>query len=572
MKQVTYQMRGMVTEAMIPAITASCESLAGVKNVSIRVGVPEENISLIMLTLDGEPTPDLERDLTAIMNAKGLELSLPALGAEETARIIVANVRRDAAADRPIGHSVPETNTFSSDRKPEAERYVPATPEKRERKVSLAAAVSTVITAVIIAILATFAITSAYIRSDVPHTGSTGQGSEADAFAELDVIDRLFRSLTMQELDDEALLTAVLKGYVAATGDVYAEYFTAEEFAEQTSSQNGEMCGIGISVVNSLITVEGVEYQAIVVANVYADSPAEEAGVMPGDAIMYVGVGDDRVLVNSIGYTEALNRLKGEENTECAFTVYRRPRGDDTAAYEPVEITAVRRKFTTHSVMGHVCETDPTVGVVEMISFDNTTAPQFTAVVDELRAAGCTYFVFDLRNNPGGLLTAVEDVLVYFLQEGDLMISTKDNAGNEEKTYLTVSGGKVTCGSGDLTAEDVGKYRNLTFAVLVNEYSASAAELFTANIRDYGLGKVVGVTTYGKGSMQTTYSLTRYGYDGALKLTTRHYFPPCGEGYDGIGITPDVEVELSEEALKYNINLLPEELDNQLQEAIRTMK
>ena len=93
-------------------------------------------------------------------------------------------------------------------------------------------------------------------------------------------------------------------------------------------------------------------------------------------------------------------------------------------------------------------------------------------------------------------------------------------------------------------------------------------------MRDYKLAKIVGVTTYGKGSMQTTFSLARYGYDGALKLTTAHYFPPCGEGYDGIGITPSdgKQTPLSEEALKYNINLLPDELDNQLEEAIKTMK
>ena len=113
---------------------------------------------------------------------------------------------------------------------------------------------------------------------------------------------------------------------------------------------------------------------------------------------------------------------------------------------------------------------------------------------------------------------------------------------------------------------------DLKFSVLVNKFSASAAELFTANIRDYELGRIVGVKTYGKGSMQTTFSLSRYGYDGALKLTTAYYFPPCGEGYDGIGITPHVIVELSEEAEQYNINLLPDHLDNQLSAAISTMK
>jgi carboxyl-terminal processing protease len=307
---------------------------------------------------------------------------------------------------------------------------------------------------------------------------------------------------------------------------------------------------------------------------VYPDSPAEAAGVLPGDYIMFVGLGEDRVLVQTIGYTEALNRMRGKEGTECSFTVYRRPQGaDESAAYEEVEITAIRQKITTRSVVSHVHENDSTVGIVKMISFDNTTLAQITDAIESLKAAGCQYFVFDLRNNPGGLLTSVEDVLTLFLQEGDTVISTKDSAGNESVTKIAVNAkGHVTCGSGVLTREDIGKYRDLKFSLLVNGYSASAAELFTANIRDYELGKIVGTKTYGKGSMQTTFSLARYGYDGALKLTTAHYFPPCGEGYDGIGITPHVEVSLSEEAQKYNINLLPDSLDNQLTAAIETMK
>ena len=440
---------------------------------------------------------------------------------------------------------------------------------------SLTAAVSTVITAVVLAVLVTFSLTRAYMQDELPNVIQPGQGSvEEDAFAELDVIDRLFRSLTMmEELDDEAIITSVLKGYVAATGDLYAEYFTAEEFKEQTSSQNGEMCGIGVSVVNDVLAVNGMTYQVITVANVYPDSPAEAAGVLPGDHIMFVGVGEDKTLVQSIGYTEALNRMRGEEGSDCVFTAYRFKPGADDSSYEEVEITVTRQKITTRSVIGRVHAEDPTVGVIKMTGFDNTTLEQFTDAVETLKAEGCTRFVFDLRNNPGGLLTSVQDVLILFLQEGDTVISTKNSAGEETVTKIAVDDkGYVTCGSGVLKKEDIGKYRNLEFSVLVNEFSASAAELFTANIRDYELGKVVGMKTYGKGSMQTTYSLSRYGYDGALKLTTAHYFPPCGEGYDGIGITPHVEVALSEEAKKYNINLLPDGLDNQLAAAIDTMK
>ena len=124
----------------------------------------------------------------------------------------------------------------------------------------------------------------------------------------------------------------------------------------------------------------------------------------------------------------------------------------------------------------------------------------------------------------------------------------------------------------DITRKDIGKYKDLKFAVITNGNTASAAELFTATVRDYDLGPIVGETTYGKGCMQSIFSLSYYGFDGGLKLTTKMYFPASGEGYHGIGITPDVPVELSEEAKQYNIYVLPEQLDNQLQTAIDQLK
>ena len=561
MKQVTYEIRGVVTEAMIPAMTASCESLPGVRGVQITVS-DDGDIARLTLAIPDISTDRMEQDLVRIMNAKGLELTLPALSESDEPPV---------PPPPPVAETPPPKNPYAA-----PNRYVASPPPKEGKRISLTAALSTVITAVILAVLVTFSLTRSYMKKDLPTVVQPGQSSEAeDKFAELDVIDRLFRSLTVAEgLDDEAILASVLKGYVAATGDAYAEYFTAEEFAEQTSSQNGEMCGIGVSVVNDILTVDGIPYQVITVANVYPDSPAEAAGVLPGDHIMFVGTGENKTLVQTIGYTEALNRMKGVEGSECAFTVYRRaPGADESAPYEQEEITAIRQKITTRSVIGRVHAEDPTVGIIKMTGFDNTTLPQLTEAVESLKTAGCEYFIFDLRNNPGGLLTSVEDVLTLFLQEGDTVISTKNSAGEESVTKIAVNAkGYVTCGSGILTKEDIGKYRDLKFSVIVNGFSASAAELFTANIRDYELGTIVGTKTYGKGSMQTTLSLSKYGYDGALKLTTAHYFPPCGEGYDGIGITPHLEVALSEEALKYNINLLPDELDNQLRAAIDIMK
>ena len=291
---------------------------------------------------------------------------------------------------------------------------------------------------------------------------------------------------------------------------------------------------------------------------------------MPGDHIMYVVDGETRTSVNEIGYTEALNRMRGEEGTTLSFIVLRT---NAEGQYEEVEITATRRKLTTLSVFARVYTEDPTVGIIKLTGFDNTTRDQFEEAVKSLQEQGCTGFVLDLRNNPGGLLSAVEDVLVFFLQEGDTIITTENSAGQKTVDKVGVnSQGKVTCGSGKLTAEDVGKYRDLKFSVLVNGQSASAAELFTSNIRDYELGRIIGTNTYGKGCGQTTMPLSKYGYDGALKLTTFYYYAPGGECYHGVGIKPHVEVELSDEAKTYNINLLPDELDNQLAAAVAELK
>ena len=127
-------------------------------------------------------------------------------------------------------------------------------------------------------------------------------------------------------------------------------------------------------------------------------------------------------------------------------------------------------------------------------------------------------------------------------------------------------------GSRDITVEDIGKYKDLNCVVLANENTASAAELFTSNFRDYKIATIVGVTTYGKGSMQKIFSLEQFGYSGGVKLTTNMYFPPCGESYDGIGIKPDVEVELSEAAASVNIYKLADADDNQLQRALEELK
>ena len=213
---------------------------------------------------------------------------------------------------------------------------------------------------------------------------------------------------------------------------------------------------------------------------------------------------------------------------------------------------------------------DSKVGIVHISGFDMPTAIQFKEAVNELLAKGCEYFVFDMRNNGGGALLSIEAVLSYFLNEGDLIVSTEySNGEKREDLVRAVNYGSQYEGY-NVSASEIGMYKSLKgkCVVLTNEYTASAAELFTATMRDYGFAEIVGNKTFGKGCMQNIMELSRYGLKGALKLTTAMYFSKSHTDYHGIGIVPDVIVELSDEALEYNPLLLPEEKDNQLKAAI----
>ena len=200
-----------------------------------------------------------------------------------------------------------------------------------------------------------------------------------------------------------------------------------------------------------------------------------------------------------------------------------------------------------------------------------TTPPQFKEAVDTLKGQGCEYFVFDVRNNPGGAHDSIETVLTYFLNEGDEIISTEYSTGEKETQYARVKKYSSEYSGFNVSKEEIGMYKDLKCIVLTNENTASAAELFTATLRDYNIAKVVGGTTYGKGCMQTLFPLDAYGIEGGLKLTVAMYYSKSKTVYHGTGIVPDYAVALSDEALEYNFFLLPEDKDAQMQKAIEEL-
>lgn len=428
-----------------------------------------------------------------------------------------------------------------------------------KKRISLSTLILLLIAAILLTAMSSCALADSYFRDE---NGDLVSSGESAVGGKLEQIINLFQTYSYYEIDEEVLCRAMVSGMGLAINDRYAEYYDAEEFALMTAENQGETQGIGVTVI------ENADYKCIEIISVLPNSPALAAGVEPGDLIVYVGAGENKESVSELGYYAALAKLQGVKGTLCEFTVRR---GEGYA--EEVDFSIMRDTFTSESVMYHVCETDAKVGIIKITQFDLTTPQQFCAAMDALIAQGVEYFLFDVRYNGGGDLASITAVLSFMLNEDDILIKTRDRSGEEVVTKVAEvkyapSSAYASC---NVTKSDIAKYRDKVMgksAVLSNGSTASAAELFTCALMDYGISEIVGTTTYGKGSMQTIFSLEYFGFDGAVKMTTKMYFPPISEGYDGIGIKPDLEVELDEALKNKNIYKITDAEDNQIQAAI----
>jgi len=441
------------------------------------------------------------------------------------------------------------------------------------KKIPVSIFIFVLILAILVSFMAAFAVTTnAYLKKLAIYkqngtTASSGAGSTSSD--KLSTMISVIKNISYYDIDDEILCKSLMEGYISILGDPYAYYFNEEEFEALTADNSGDSQGIGIGII------QDTENKCIKVISVYDDSPAEKAGIKNGDRIIKIGIGKDAQDISGMSYEAAVKQLQGSAGTTAEFTV---ARGSDMS--EIIEFSILREHFTAQSVSYHVStetKNGAKVGVVKITGFDLTTPTQFCKAMDSLIADGCGYFVFDVRYNPGGDLASITAVLSYLLEEGNIVIRTKDRAGNEEITYVkevkySTTSAYTTC---SIAKSDIGKYRSYVYgksAVLVNGGTASAAELFTSSLMDYGVSEIVGTKTYGKGSMQSIINLAYYGYTGAVKCTTKKYFPPLSEGYDGIGITPDLTVELDEALMDKNIYDIADSEDNQLIAAIGAIK
>lgn len=346
-----------------------------------------------------------------------------------------------------------------------------------------------------------------------------------------DLVDELY--LFEDQIEPDKGEAGVYQGFIFGLNDPYAAYYTPEELASFMDETKGTYCGIGAMVSQDVRT------QISTIVRVFEGSPAEEAGILPGDVIYKV----DGELMAGVDLTLLVNNyVKGEEGSQVAITVYR----EDTGEY--VDLTVTRRFIDVQTVSGKMLEDG--IGYVSVIEFDEVTAKQFKDKIEDLRGQGMERLIIDLRDNPGGELNTVVSMADYLIGDGGRILTISDKYGNEE-IYK---------------AED-GHSLDIPMVVLVNENSASASEVLTGALKDYDAATVVGTQTFGKGIVQSLIPLS----DGsAVKLTTSHYYTPGGLDIHGKGISPDVEVELGDEARRMAV--IPQELDNQLQKGIEVIK
>ena len=307
-----------------------------------------------------------------------------------------------------------------------------------------------------------------------------------------------------EDIDTEELTNGLYKGLFEGLGDPYSVYYTKEEYDSMMASTSGTYCGIGAVLSQDMKTMQ------VTVLHVYKDTPADKAGLKDGDTILKV----DDIEATSMELSELVTNIRGDKGTKVHLEVYREGEKDK------LEYDIERDKVEVPTVEYEMLENN--VGYIQITEFAEPTETQFTEAVNALQAQGMQAMIVDLRDNPGGYLSAVTEILDDILPEG-ITVYTEDKYGKRQ----------------NYTSDDEHRIE-IPMAVLINENSASAAEIFAGAIKDYNYGTLIGTKSFGKGIVQTVKQLK----DGsAIKLTTAKYYTPNGNYIHEVGIEPDVELE-----------------------------
>lgn len=341
---------------------------------------------------------------------------------------------------------------------------------------------------------------------------------------------KLIKSKYVKDADYDSLVEGAIRGMVQALKDPYSVYMNPDEFENFMISVNGSFDGVGISLGYD------EESGAIVVISPIEGTPAQKAGILPQDRI--VKVNDVDMTGKSVD--DAVRVLRGPRGTKVTLYIER------AGAKGPLKFELVRDSIRLKTVWHEMLNEN--IGYIKISSFDSYTSDEFNSALGDLKKKGARALVLDLRNNPGGSLNESVKVADQILGKG-LIVYTEDRNKNKLEEYYS----------------DENKI-SMPLAVLVNENSASASEILAGAIQDYKAGILVGTKTFGKGSVQ---ELEPFDNGGGLKLTIARYYIPSGKCIDGVGIQPNVKVELDK---GLNPISVPKEKDNQLAKAVEVLK
>ena len=314
------------------------------------------------------------------------------------------------------------------------------------------------------------------------------------------------------KVDSKKLINAALQGMLASL-DPHSNYLSGEDYTDLKEKTKGKYGGIGLEVSS--------EDGAVKVVSPIDDTPAQKAGMQPGDYITAI----NGTSIIGIPLNDAVNKMKGDPDTKLTITVVR------TGKPDPFDVTLTREIITVKSVKSHM---EGDFGYIRIASFSETTAAETKAALADLLAKNPKMkgLVLDLRNNPGGLLEQSVGVADLFLEGGEI-VSQRGRNPDDIIRYQAHKGDMLN-----------GK----PMVVLTNPGTASAAEIVSGALQDQHRAVIVGLTTFGKGSVQSVIDL---GDNRAVKLTTARYYTPSGRSIQKTGIEPDLEVAQSKEQAKY---------------------
>ncbi|MCC8160661.1 MAG: S41 family peptidase [Oscillospiraceae bacterium] len=399
-----------------------------------------------------------------------------------------------------------------------------------KKKIVLTAVITAVVTAVI-----SCKVTS-YVKDTVA-VFLPSANEDAAFYNKVRGIEQILDSSYLYDYDKNELRETALAEYVNALDEPYTSYYSAEEFSSYIENIRDGYVGIGVIVAVN-------EDNQIEVVAPFEGSPAYDAGLQPGDIIKAV----DGTEYDGNSLNDAVNSIKnGKEGTIVNITLIR---GD-----EELNIDIERGDISSESVNAEMLEDN--IGYIRITGFnmesengEHSTYSEFNEKFYELQNEGMTKLIIDLRDNPGGVLSEVCDIADMLLPEGTITY-TEDKYG--EREYYSSDA----------------EYEDIPIVILINGNSASASEVLTGALKDYGRATVIGTTSYGKGIVQKVYTF----YDGSgISFTTSKYYTPNGICIHEVGIEPDITVEMPEEFENMYASMIDYEDDVQLQKAVEVIK